>query len=121
MACGVAFVFRPAMVRPNAGGSRGDLGRRGGGAWWSPLFGWGAEADYIESGGIASPEKAVAMDREFYPAEERQRRYGMLTEEKARELRMRMTETESFHDAMYHSAIASRLASDVRRRSGCRN
>ncbi|KAK8913753.1 hypothetical protein KSP39_PZI023650 [Platanthera zijinensis] len=125
MASGVAFAFRPAMVRPNAGGSGGDLRRRGGGngggAWWSPLFGWGAEPDYIESGGIALPEKAAARDREFYPAEERQRRYGLLTEEKARELRMRMTETESFHDAMYHSAIASRLASDVRRRSGCRN
>jgi hypothetical protein len=35
---------------------------------------------------------------------------GGLTEEKARQLRARMVETESFHDAMYHSAIASRLA-----------
>ena len=33
-----------------------------------------------------------------------------LTEEKARQLRARMAQTESFHDAMYHSAIASRLA-----------
>ncbi|KAI3754279.1 hypothetical protein L1987_54059 [Smallanthus sonchifolius] len=34
------------------------------------------------------------------------------TEEKARKLRMLTTETASFHDAMYHSAIASRFASD---------
>ncbi|VAH03024.1 unnamed protein product [Triticum turgidum subsp. durum] len=33
-----------------------------------------------------------------------------LTEEKARQLRARMSGMESFHDAMYHSAIASRLA-----------
>jgi hypothetical protein len=35
---------------------------------------------------------------------------GGLTEEKARQLRARMAEMDSFHDAMYHSAIASRLA-----------
>jgi hypothetical protein len=35
---------------------------------------------------------------------------GELTEEKALQLRARMAEMESFHDAMYHSAIASRLA-----------
>jgi hypothetical protein len=35
---------------------------------------------------------------------------GRLTEEKARQLRARMAEMESFHDAMCHSAIASRLA-----------
>jgi hypothetical protein len=38
----------------------------------------------------------------------------VLTEEKARQLRMRMMETETFHDAMYHSAITSRLASATR-------
>jgi hypothetical protein len=37
--------------------------------------------------------------------------FGLLTGEKARQLRVRMIETQSFHDAMYHSAIASRLAS----------
>jgi hypothetical protein len=39
------------------------------------------------------------------------RRFGLLTGEKARQLRVRMMETQTFHDAMYHSAIASRLAS----------
>uniref|UniRef100_A0A452Y4M3 Uncharacterized protein n=1 Tax=Aegilops tauschii subsp. strangulata TaxID=200361 RepID=A0A452Y4M3_AEGTS len=54
-----------------------------GGKWWAPLVGWSGKADYIEP---AAPA------------------------EKARQLRARMSETESFHDAMYHSAIASRLA-----------
>ncbi|KAJ0482986.1 hypothetical protein HanIR_Chr13g0659961 [Helianthus annuus] len=34
------------------------------------------------------------------------------TDENARKLRMLTSETESFHDVMYHSAIASRFASD---------
>ncbi|KAH7388378.1 hypothetical protein KP509_16G072800 [Ceratopteris richardii] len=33
------------------------------------------------------------------------------TPQKARELRRKMRETESYHDTMYHSAIATRLAS----------
>ncbi|KAH7388380.1 hypothetical protein KP509_16G073000 [Ceratopteris richardii] len=33
------------------------------------------------------------------------------TPQKARELRKKMRETEFFHDTMYHSAIAARLAS----------
>ena len=80
------------------------------------MFGWGAEPDYIESGEGSSPETASAPVQ----AEGRRitaLRYTAFTEEKAKELRMRMMETESFHDVMYHSAIASRLASDVRRRS----
>uniref|UniRef100_A0A452Y4M7 Uncharacterized protein n=1 Tax=Aegilops tauschii subsp. strangulata TaxID=200361 RepID=A0A452Y4M7_AEGTS len=55
-----------------------------GGKWWAPLLGWSGRADYMEA---AAPAP-----------------------EKARQLRARMVETESFHDAMYHSAIASRLA-----------
>ncbi|KAI4325269.1 hypothetical protein MLD38_030683 [Melastoma candidum] len=38
---------------------------------------------------------------------------GRFTEEKARELRLKTADCYNFHDAMYHSAIASRLASDV--------
>ncbi|XP_028108761.1 S-adenosylmethionine synthase 3-like [Camellia sinensis] len=37
---------------------------------------------------------------------------GCFTEEKARQLRLMTKETSSFYDIMYHSAIASRLASD---------
>jgi hypothetical protein len=72
-----------------------------GGKWWAPLVGWSGKADYLEA---PAPVVAVA-------AADRSRQFvGGLTEEKARELRARMAQTESFHDAMYHSAIASRLA-----------
>jgi hypothetical protein len=71
-----------------------------GGKWWAPLVGWSGKADYLEA-----PAPVVAA------AAARSRLFvGGLTEEKARELRARMAQTESFHDAMYHSAIASRLA-----------
>uniref|UniRef100_A0A453EAW0 Uncharacterized protein n=1 Tax=Aegilops tauschii subsp. strangulata TaxID=200361 RepID=A0A453EAW0_AEGTS len=56
----------------------------GGAKWWAPLLGWSGQPDYIEPQPAAEP---------------------------ARQLRLRMMETESFHDVMYHSAIASRLAS----------
>ncbi|KAJ9146514.1 hypothetical protein P3X46_028769 [Hevea brasiliensis] len=42
---------------------------------------------------------------------------GCFTEEKAKQLRMLTTDMSSFHDAMYHSVIASRLASDFKNRS----
>ncbi|CAN4096865.1 unnamed protein product [Withania somnifera] len=38
---------------------------------------------------------------------------GCFTEDKAKELRRKTMESSNFHDIMYHSAIASRLASDV--------
>ncbi|KAJ8765539.1 hypothetical protein K2173_014661 [Erythroxylum novogranatense] len=38
---------------------------------------------------------------------------GCFTEEKAKELRRKTAEGSAFHDLMYHSAIAARLASDV--------
>ncbi|KAE8797156.1 hypothetical protein D1007_27709 [Hordeum vulgare] len=80
---------RPCACAAAAGGS---------GKWWAPLLGWSGQPDYID----AQPA----------PEEERgTRRFGVLTEEKARQLRLWMMETESFHDVMYHSAIASRLAS----------
>uniref|UniRef100_A0A0E0KGB4 Uncharacterized protein n=1 Tax=Oryza punctata TaxID=4537 RepID=A0A0E0KGB4_ORYPU len=39
------------------------------------------------------------------------KRFGVLTKEKVRKQRVRMMETVSFHDYMYHSAIASHPAS----------
>jgi hypothetical protein len=75
----------------------------GNGKWWAPLLGWSDQPDYI----YAQP----APEEKTPSAAAGSRRFGVLTEEKARQLRMRMMETESFHDAMYHSAIASRLAS----------
>uniref|UniRef100_A0ACD5U7B9 Uncharacterized protein n=1 Tax=Avena sativa TaxID=4498 RepID=A0ACD5U7B9_AVESA len=106
-ASAVSFSARPssaAAVRPRAASVTASAGRvragqPEGGKWWAPLVGWSGKADYIEPAVAVEEEKAAA--RPFV---------GGLTEEKARQLRARMVETESFHDAMYHSAIASRLA-----------
>jgi hypothetical protein len=105
MAPGMTFSVRPApAVRPcscaAAGGARARADGPGGAKWWAPLLGWSGQPDYID----AQPAEAEQHARGA-------RRFGVLTEDKARQLRMRMMETENFHDAMYHSAIASRLAS----------
>ncbi|PNX96120.1 hypothetical protein L195_g019321 [Trifolium pratense] len=82
--------------------------------WWSPLFGWSSEPDYIDS-----ENKAPNPQPESNPASKpsKLRFAGGLTEEKAKQLRMMTVGTETFHDTMYHSAIASRLASDFKARS----
>ena len=95
----------PARPRPGAAASaRAAVSVRAaaaeGGKWWAPLVGWSGKADYLEAPSPAQGGDAAAR-RQFV---------GGLTEEKARELRARTAQTESFHDAMYHSAIASRLA-----------
>ena len=91
-----------------AGGARMRAGADGGGArWWAPLLGWSGQPDYIDAQPAAAAAEAAAAAQHQRTA----RRFGVLTEDKARQLRLRMMETESFHDAMYHSAIASRLAS----------
>ncbi|EES19127.1 uncharacterized protein LOC8080955 [Sorghum bicolor] len=99
----------PSSVRPRAAAAAAGVvraaGATEGGRWWAPLLGWSGKADYLEA---PAPAPAVAQDDE---AGARGRQFvGGLTEEKARQLRARMAQTESFHDAMYHSAIASRLA-----------
>ncbi|KAK4395296.1 hypothetical protein Sango_1683900 [Sesamum angolense] len=76
-------------------------------SWWTPIFGWSSEPDYI-GGGV----KIEAADNGSAGAEKNLFR-GCFTEEKAKELRKKTVETSTFHDIMYHSAIASRLASDV--------
>ena len=96
----------PSSVRPRAAAAAGAVRAAGateGGRWWAPLLGWSGKADYLEAPAPAVPQddEAGARGRQFV---------GGLTEEKARQLRARMAQTESFHDAMYHSAIASRLA-----------
>ncbi|KAJ9163147.1 hypothetical protein P3X46_022846 [Hevea brasiliensis] len=89
--------------------------------WWSPLFGWSSEPDYIGSEskpGDLQEKKEVKSESDLEPKSARSRfAPGGFTEEKAKQLRMLTSDTSSFHDAMYHSAIASRLASDFRRRS----
>jgi hypothetical protein len=68
-----------------------------------------SEPDYIDAS-IASQASPAADPPAAKP------RFGAFTEEKAKVLRRKMLETETYHDAMYHSAIASRLASDTSRK-----
>uniref|UniRef100_A0A452Y4M4 Uncharacterized protein n=1 Tax=Aegilops tauschii subsp. strangulata TaxID=200361 RepID=A0A452Y4M4_AEGTS len=109
-ASAVSFSPRPSTgttFRPRAASASGSVGAGRvraagapeGGKWWAPLLGWSGRADYMEAAAPA-PAMVVAEEKTFVG----------LTEEKARQLRARMSEMESFHDAMYHSAIASRLA-----------
>ncbi|XP_010535132.1 PREDICTED: uncharacterized protein LOC104810503 [Tarenaya hassleriana] len=88
-------------------------------SWWAPLFGWPSDPDYVNTdnssmshesgpGKIEIPESGQDPGRpghRFTP--------GCFTEEKAKQLRRKIAEGSAFHDVMYHSAIASRLASDV--------
>ncbi|GAB2289231.1 hypothetical protein Dimus_023536 [Dionaea muscipula] len=100
--------------------------------WWSPIFSWSSDPDYIDSnndnsngnrfrsiGGLineVSPSSSSINPRngagDMKLAARSRFTPGCFTEEKAKQLRMMTTEMESYHDAMYHSAIASRLASD---------
>ncbi|KAF8042776.1 hypothetical protein BT93_A1184 [Corymbia citriodora subsp. variegata] len=91
--------------------------------WWTPLFGWPSEPDYIDSGSNKADRREdkaePRTDPEVDPSPVRSSRFarGCFTAEKAKQLRMLTQDAGSFHDAMYHSAIASRLASDFGGRS----
>ena len=100
----VSFPASPAASASSARPRASAAAKGGGnGKWWAPLLGWSGKADYLEA--PAPAPVPVAQDEAA-----RRQFVGVMTEEKARELRVRMAQTESFHDAMYHSAIASRLA-----------
>ncbi|XP_024014849.1 uncharacterized protein LOC18025026 [Eutrema salsugineum] len=75
-------------------------------SWWGPLFGWSSEPDYVNNSSSANRESDLEK------TEQRSMR-RCLTEEKAKQLRRKIAEVSTFHEVMYHSAIASRLASDV--------
>ncbi|KAM3347517.1 hypothetical protein ACQJBY_021455 [Aegilops geniculata] len=115
VASGPAATFSARPAAPGAGrpcscaaaATGGARFRSADGKWWAPLLGWSGQPDYIDAQPAPEEERAAAGGAGA-------RRFGVLTEEKARQLRVRMMETESFHDAMYHSAIASRLASAAR-------
>lgn len=114
------LTFRPAGVQVYAtsSGHRNPDGKRRKNAssnWWSPLFGWSSEADYIDS--ESKPEYRSELDLEAKSSRSSRFAPGCFTEEKAKQLRLMTKDTASFHDAMYHSAIASRLASDFKIRS----
>ncbi|XVF86519.1 hypothetical protein PTKIN_Ptkin18bG0047500 [Pterospermum kingtungense] len=85
-------------------------------SWWSPLFGWSSNPDYLNenNAGSLSESKPGVFDSDTDPGRSRSRYVlGCFTEEKAKQLRRKTMENASFHDIMYHSAIASRLASDI--------
>ncbi|XP_051114139.1 uncharacterized protein LOC127239840 [Andrographis paniculata] len=113
MASGV-LIFRPAVVRAGVSAAddrKSDRTRRNSSSkWWSPIFGFSSDPDYLndgekKSGGAAAADGDMRPERSrFAPA--------AFTEEKARQLRRMSRDTSSFHEPMYHSAIASRLASD---------
>ncbi|GLT40577.1 hypothetical protein SLA2020_146980 [Shorea laevis] len=84
--------------------------------WCALLFGWSTEPDYVNNSNAANaprqkldipaPESEQGRPRSrFVP--------GCFTEEKAKQMWRKDMEIASFHDTMYHFAIASRLASDV--------
>jgi hypothetical protein len=66
-----------------------------------PLLGWSGQPDYID----AQPAPPVPEDERAAQPAAGARRFGLLTGEKARQLRVWMMEMQSFHDAMYHSAM----------------
>jgi hypothetical protein len=92
--------------------------------WWSPLFDIIREPEpssFTASSSLSSMAiEAEAETRNVAnsspnpnpnPSPRAARRSGVgFTAEKARLLRKELRATESFHDIMYHSAIASRLA-----------
>ncbi|EEF37877.1 uncharacterized protein LOC8269547 [Ricinus communis] len=112
----------PLMIRASTGPvQKPDPSRRKSSSyssnWWTPLFGMSSEADYIGSEPKADGRKEETSESDLDPKPARSRfTPGAFTEEKAKQLRMLTTETSSFHDVMYHSAIASRLASDFNKR-----
>ncbi|KAG6467566.1 uncharacterized protein LOC122035934 [Zingiber officinale] len=81
--------------------SSGDAKRR----WWAPLF-----RSIFGDTPVSDEEPKIAGETADAATESSERR-PRLTTEKAKMLRREMRATETFHDAMYHSAIASRLAS----------
>ena len=115
--------FRPTGTRTFAtasGDSRGGTkaARAGSGSWWTPLFGWPSEPDYFEES--VAGEAGYPVEKKAEKETQEMRRSGRsiaFTEDKARRLRMMTAETSAFHDIMYHSSIASRLASDFSARS----
>ncbi|CAK9329567.1 unnamed protein product [Citrullus colocynthis] len=116
------LTFAPAGIRACAASAdrRSDHNRRktsSSSNWWAPVFGWSSEPDYIDSGNKAEPQDLTGgTSKSDVETKSVRARFspGCFTEAKARQLRMMTTKTESFHDVMYHSAIASRLASDFK-------
>ncbi|CAI9782569.1 unnamed protein product [Fraxinus pennsylvanica] len=98
--------FRPvAVVRASisAEDQKPEAKKTSSSHWWTPLFGLSSDPDYIQSDDKKRNPNPIQVRSRFTP--------GSFTDEKAKQLRRMTSDTPSFHD-MYHSAIASRLASD---------
>ncbi|XP_020585649.1 uncharacterized protein LOC110028231 [Phalaenopsis equestris] len=93
---------RPRLITSSAAGN----GRR---PWWAPLFHSAFSGDQCGTEDLvtASDSDEEAKDDTSTAA----RIFSSLTPEKARVMRRKLRATKIWHDAMYHSAIASRLAS----------
>ncbi|XP_077225728.1 uncharacterized protein LOC143858916 [Tasmannia lanceolata] len=114
------ITLRPSAIRAcaSSGGRESDTHRPKSQStnWWTPLFGWSSDPDYIDDTGsgkalnVSHPDPDTTRVRSRFSP-------GSFTDEKAKQLRMKTAETANFHDIMYHSAIASRLASDLSDRS----
>ncbi|XP_055819698.1 uncharacterized protein LOC129888733 [Solanum dulcamara] len=115
--------FCSASLQSSVNRVNPDLTRKNptsGSSWWTPLFGWSSEPDYIVDSGSSSiiktgPIREVSgLKSDLETGHSRSKfQPGCFTEEKAKELRRKTMQSSNFHDIMYHSAIASRLASDV--------
>ncbi|CAI9766087.1 unnamed protein product [Fraxinus pennsylvanica] len=99
---------KPDPFRKSAAGANSN-------SWWTPIFGWSSAPDYIQGSGTSSSksEDSGRIGYEMGRSRSDKLFRGCFTAEKAKELRKKTIETSTFHDIMYHSAIASRLASDV--------
>ncbi|KAK1364073.1 hypothetical protein POM88_039634 [Heracleum sosnowskyi] len=84
--------------------------------WWTSLLGWSSDPDYIEGSGSGSGSgvEDPNVGESGAPVKQTGSRFrvGCFTEEKAKQMRIKTAESANSHE-MYHSAIASRLASDV--------
>ncbi|XP_065867271.1 uncharacterized protein [Euphorbia lathyris] len=81
--------------------------------WWAPLFGWSSDPDYVTTDARSNPQSESPNSEPQVDRPRSKFSLGGFTEEKAKQLRKKTAESSSFHDIMYHSAIASRLASDL--------
>ncbi|MBA0845916.1 hypothetical protein Goarm_022913 [Gossypium armourianum] len=107
MANALAFSFSAPIRASSESLKRPDPSRKNpvsSSSWWTPVFGWSSNPDYLNDSNAGN--KSEKKPRCRYTL-------GSFTEEKARQLRKKTMENSSFHDMMYHSAIASRLASDI--------
>ncbi|KAH7866688.1 hypothetical protein Vadar_023636 [Vaccinium darrowii] len=101
--------FRPSPIICSASSNRRKPPTTSSPNWWTPLFGWPSDPDYI----VKEPAVAETPHSSDSDPGRARSRFGLgcFTEEKAKELRRKTAEITPFHDVMYHSAVASRLAS----------